>query len=207
MTTTTQNADSQATMTPDQALEALCEGNRRFVESRRENRDLMQQVRETSGGQWPFACVLGCIDSRASAELMFDTGIGDIFSARIAGNVVNEDLLGSMEFACKVAGSRLLMVLGHTSCGAVKGACDDVQMGNLTALLSRLRPAVDGVQVSGERSSANGEFVQAVAEKNVHLTLNAIRERSEVLREMEAAGEIRMVGAMYDVASGKVELL
>ena len=205
--TITQNADSQASMTPDLALKKLLEGNRRFVDNAREQCDLLQQVSETRGGQWPFACLLGCIDSRASTELIFDAGIGDVFSARVAGNVVNEDILGSMEFACQVAGARLIMVLGHSACGAVKGACDDVQLGNLTPLLAKIRPAVDATSTSGERTSANGEFVQAVAEANVHRSLALIREQSEVLNALEAEGQIRMVGAMYDVASGQVSLL
>ncbi|MAJ58964.1 MAG: carbonic anhydrase [bacterium TMED88] len=205
--TITQNADSQASMTPDLALEKLLEGNRRFVENAREQCDLLQQVNETRGGQWPFACLLGCIDSRASTELIFDAGIGDVFSARVAGNVVNEDILGSMEFACKVAGARLIMVLGHSACGAVKGACDDVQLGNLTRLLAKIRPAVDATPTAGERTSANGEFVQAVAEANVQRSLDVIREQSEVLHSLESEGQIRLVGAMYDVSSGQVRLL
>ncbi|MDG2049855.1 MAG: carbonic anhydrase family protein [Myxococcota bacterium] len=205
--TITQNADSQSSMTPDQALTKLIEGNRRFTENAREQCDLLQQVSETQGGQWPFACLLGCIDSRASTELIFDAGIGDLFSARVAGNVVNEDILGSMEFACQVAGARLIMVLGHSACGAVKGACDDVKLGNLTPLLAKIRPAVEATTTPGDRTSSNGEFVQAVAEANVHRSLALIREQSEVLRSLEAEGQIRMVGAMYDVASGRVALL
>lgn len=206
--TTTQNAHSQASMTPDAALQLLIEGNRRFTEDQREDRNLLQQVSATTGGQWPFAAVLSCIDSRVSAELVFDAGIGDLFSARIAGNVANEDLLGSLEFACKLAGSKLVVVLGHTHCGAVKGACDGAKMGNLTTLLSKLQPAVDAItepRDAAQRNSANRDFVQAVATRNVELTVQALRDRSDVLREMEQAGEIRIVGAMYDIETGAVE--
>ena len=205
--TTTQNADSQASMTADQALETLMEGNRRFRDNKRLDRNLLKQVEDTRGGQWPFAVVLSCVDSRASAELLFDAGIGDIFSARVAGNIVNEDMLGSIEFATKVAGAKLVMVLGHTHCGAVKGACDDVQMGNLTALLSKLRPAVEATSTPGERNSQNAQLVQDVAVKNVEMALDSLRERSEVLRELESAGQIRLIGAMYDIENGGVELL
>ena len=206
--TTTQNSESQASMTPDRALELLIEGNRRFTEDQRENRNLLQQVAATTGGQWPYAAVLSCIDSRVSAELVFDVGIGDIFSARIAGNVANEDLLGSLEFACKLAGSKLVVVLGHTHCGAVKGACDGAKMGNLTTLLSKLQPAVDAISEpsdAGQRNSGNKAFVQAVATKNIQLTVQAIRDRSDVLREMEEDGDIKIVGAMYDIETGAVE--
>lgn len=206
--TQTQNADSQSLMTPARALEMLADGNRRFRTDSRENRKLTDQVRATSGGQWPFAAVLGCIDSRASAELVFDTGIGDIFSARIAGNFVNEDLLGSLEFAAKVAGSKLVVVLGHSHCGAVKGACDGVELGNLTGMLKKIQPAVDAVDQpasADQRNSGNAAFVADVARKNVDITVDAIRERSPILRELEADGAIRIVGAMYDVESGEVE--
>ena len=204
----TQNADSQSSMTPEQALELLSEGNARFRASRRSDRDAKHDVKETAGGQWPFAVVLSCIDSRVSSELVFDLGIGDVFSARIAGNFVNEDLLGSIEFGCKVAGSKLVVVMGHTHCGAIKGACDDVQLGNLTSMLGKLKPAVAAVSepaAADQRTSGNPAFVQAVAEKNVELTLDTLRERSPVLRELEDEGSIRIVGAMYDVESGAVE--
>lgn len=206
--TQTQNADSQAAMTPDAALQALMDGNRRFLDGKRESRDDLGQVRATSGGQWPYAVVLGCIDSRVPIEAVFDLGIGDVFGARVAGNFVNEDLLGSMEFACKVAGSKLVVVLGHTHCGAVKGACDGVELGNLTAMLQKLKPAVDHVPEPSDpaqRTSANPAFVRAVILANVDLTIDAIRRRSDVLREMEDAGDIRIVGALYDVESGVVD--
>jgi carbonic anhydrase len=164
-------------------------------------------VNDTSDGQFPFATILSCIDSRVSAELVFDQGLGDIFSIRIAGNFVNEDILGSMEFACKLAGTKLIVVLGHTSCGAVKGACDHARLGNLTALINKIEPAVDAVKEPSDenlRNSKNLEFVDKVAEKNVHLTIGNIRQKSPVLTEMETKGEIKVVGAMYDVSNGEV---
>lgn len=206
--TTTQNQSTQAATTPDDALKHLIEGNRRFVENRREDRNLLEQVEATRGGQWPFAVVLGCIDSRVPVEMVFDAGIGDLFSARVAGNFVNEDVLGSMEFACKVAGAKLVVVLGHTHCGAIKGACDDVKLGNLTAMLAKLRPAVERVTEPADpeqRTSSNVEFVRAVTHENVLATAAAVREQSDVLRELEAEGQIRIVGAIYDVESGSVE--
>jgi len=192
-------------MTAEEAVTRLKEGNARFVAGRQEERELMEEVHRTSGGQSPFAVVLGCIDSRVPPELVFDQGIGDIFSVRIAGNFVNGDILGSLEFACKVAGASLIVVLGHTNCGAIMGACDDVQLGNLTGMLSNLKPAVaaaDGAE--GAHTSEDAVFVQRVAEKNVDLTVEAIQEQSPVLKEMAAQGAIAIVGAMYDVASGVV---
>lgn len=201
----TQTEKSQAELTPEKAIAILKEGNRRFVQNLKVNRNLLQQVNETSTGQYPFAVVLSCIDSRVPAEMIFDQGLGDIFSVRIAGNFVNEDILGSMEFACKIAGSKLIVVLGHTSCGAVKGACDQVKMGNLSGMLEKIKPALDAVQIGGERNAQNAEFVQKVAEKNVELTLQQISEKSEVLREMLQENAIGVVGAMYDVNTGTVE--
>jgi carbonic anhydrase len=200
----TQTKETQQHLTPAKALEILKDGNTRFVQNLKANRDLLKQVNETSDGQHPFAVILSCIDSRTSAELVFDQGLGDIFSVRIAGNCVNEDILGSMEFACKVAGAKLILVLGHTKCGAVKGACDDVRMGNLTALLNKIRPAVVDTQASGERNSANSVFVEAVAQRNVDLAMDQIAERSPILKEMRASGSIGIVGGMYDVSSGEV---
>ena len=198
--------ETQATMTPQKALQFLKEGNQRFQNNLKANRNLLQPVNETSEGQFPFAVILSCIDSRVSAELVFDQGLGDIFSVRIAGNFVNEDILGSMEFACKVAGSKLIVVLGHTSCGAIKGACDDVKMGNLTKLISKIKPAVDAVEVSsGDRNSGNDAFVQQVAEKNVRLTIENIKSQSAILNEMIEKREIGLVGGMYDVQTGSVE--
>jgi carbonic anhydrase len=203
----TQTKETQADLTPTKALQILMDGNKRFVNNLKANRDLLKQVNETSEGQHPFAVILSCIDSRTSAELIFDQGLGDIFSVRIAGNCVNEDILGSMEFACKVAGAKLVVVLGHTRCGAVKGACDDVRMGNLTVLLNKIRPAVDDTRVIGERNSSNNDFVESVALRNVELAVEQIRERSPILKELASAGRIGIVGGMYDVQTGLVQLL
>ncbi len=201
----TQTEKSQAALSPQKALNVLEEGNKRFVQNLRSNRNLLQQVNDTREGQYPFAIILSCIDSRVPAELIFDQGLGDIFSVRIAGNFVNEDILGSMEFACKVAGSKLIVVLGHSSCGAVKGACNNVELGNLTGLLKKLKPAVDAVQTDGERNASNADFVQKVADKNVELTMSKIKEQSPVLKEMLEDGSIGLAGGMYDVSSGEVE--
>ncbi len=196
----------QDSITPTMALELLKSGNTRFTNNLKVNRNLLQQANETSEGQHPFAVILSCIDSRTSAELIFDQGLGDVFSVRIAGNIVNEDILGSMEFACKVAGAKIIIVLGHTKCGAVKGACDHVEMGNLTALLSKIRPAVDDeTSVKENRNSGNGEFVEKVATINVKRTVKAIMERSPILKEMIEAGSIGIAGGNYDVTSGEVE--
>lgn len=203
----TQTKETQAALNPNTALELLKEGNKRFVEQDQADRNLLAQVAETTTGQYPFATILSCIDSRVSAELIFDQGVGDIFSARVAGNIVNADILGSMEFACKLAGTKIIVVLGHTSCGAVKGACDDAKMGNLTELLSKIRPAVNAVSEpsdAGQRTSKNLDFVNSVAEKNVKMTIDNIRKQSPVLKEMEDNGEILIVGGMYDISNGKV---
>lgn len=200
--------ETQATMTPEKSLTFLKEGNERFQNNLKANRNLLEQVNDTSEGQFPFATILSCIDSRVSAELVFDQGLGDIFSVRIAGNFVNEDILGSMEFGCKLAGTKLIVVLGHTSCGAIKGACDHARLGNLTALINKIEPAVEAVTEPADesiRNSKNLEFVDKVAAKNVELTIKNIRKQSPVLAEMEENGEIKIVGAMYDIASGAVE--
>ena len=200
-----QNQETQASLRPATALQILKEGNQRFINNERADRNFLEQVNATSNGQWPFAAILSCIDSRASAELIFDQGIGDIFSIRIAGNIINDDILGSMEFACKVAGSKIIVVLGHTKCGAVKGACDHVEMGNLTTLLSKLQPAVEAETTTTEnRNSSNPEFVEHVAEINVKRTVEAIKEKSNILREMIDSGQIGIVGGMYEVETGKV---
>lgn len=200
------NKEIQQQTTPLQALEILKEGNKRFVSNQKESQDYLEQVKDTSGGQWPFAIVLSCIDSRTSTELIFDLGIGHVFNARIAGNIVNEDILGSMEFACKAAGSKLIVVLGHTKCGAVKGACDAVELGNLTTLLSKITPAVQAENETKEnRSSANAEFVQKVAEINVRRNIEEILQKSPILNEMVQNGEIAVIGGMHDIATGKVE--
>ena len=193
-------------LTPRIALEILKEGNERFVKNLKANRNLLEQVNATRDGQWPFATILSCIDSRTGAELVFDQGLGDIFSVRIAGNIVNTDILGSMEFACKIAGSKLIVVLGHTKCGAVKGACDHVEMGNLTELLAKLQPAVyQEKETTKERSSKNGIFVENVATINVKRNVLNIIERSFILEQMVENGEIGVVGAMYNIETGKVE--
>lgn len=199
--------ETQATMTPEKSLEYLKEGNLRFQNNLKANRNLLEQVNDTSDGQFPFATILSCIDSRVSAELVFDQGLGDIFSVRIAGNFVNEDILGSMEFACKLAGTKIIVVLGHTSCGAVKGACDDAKLGNLTAMLSKIKPAVNAVENPTDknlRNSSNIDFVNDVAIKNVDLTIQRILNESEVLATMAKNGEIKIVGAMYHINTGAV---
>lgn len=200
--------ETQATMTPEKSLQFLKEGNERFQNNLKANRNLLEQVNDTSEGQFPFATILSCIDSRVSAELVFDQGLGDIFSIRIAGNFVNEDILGSMEFACKLAGTKLIVVLGHTSCGAIKGACDHARLGNLTALINKIEPAVSAVEEPADeslRNSKNLEFVDLVAKKNVEITLDNIRKQSSVLAEMEKKKEIMIVGAMYDISTGAVQ--
>lgn len=195
----------QAAITPDMALNLLKEGNRRFMSNLKANRNLLEQANETSDGQHPFAIILSCIDSRTSAELIFDQGLGDIFSVRIAGNIINEDILGSMEFACKVAGAKIIAVLGHSKCGAVKGACDHVEMGNLTALLSKIQPAVyDEKTELQNRNSNNSEFVEKVAVINVKRTVHSIIERSPILKEMLQNGEIKLVGGMHEISTGEV---
>jgi carbonic anhydrase len=202
----THNKETQQNTTPAKALEILAEGNHRFVNNLKINRNLLQQVNETTDGQWPFAVILSCIDSRTSAELIFDQGLGDIFSVRIAGNIVNDDILGSMEFACKIAGSKFIVVLGHSKCGAVKGACDHAQMGNLTTLLSKIEPAVNEEKsTTDNRSSSNSSFVENVAAINVRRNVQAILDKSPILKEMVDNGEIGIIGAMHDISTGNVE--
>jgi carbonic anhydrase len=201
----TLNKELQASITPRKALEILKEGNNRFVNNLKAHRDLLEQVNDTRDGQWPFATILSCIDSRTSAELIFDQGLGDVFSVRIAGNIVNTDILGSMEFACKVAGSKLVVVLGHSKCGAVKGACDHVEMGNLTELLSKIQPAVyQEKETTADRSSKNGTFVENVSEINVKRSVKNIIERSYILEQMVENGEIGIIGAMHNIETGEV---
>jgi carbonic anhydrase len=201
----TLNKEIQSAITPRKALEILKEGNNRFINNLKAHRNLLEQANETRDGQWPFATILSCIDSRTSAELIFDQGLGDVFSVRIAGNIVNTDILGSMEFACKVAGSKLIVVLGHTKCGAVKGACDHVEMGNLTELLSKIQPAVYQEKTTSEnRNSSNSTFVENVAEINVKRNVKNIIERSFVLEQMIENGEIGIVGAMHNIETGEV---
>lgn len=201
----TLNKELQASITPRKALDILKEGNNRFINNLKAHRNLLEQANETRDGQWPFATILSCIDSRTSAELIFDQGLGDVFSVRIAGNIVNTDILGSMEFACKVAGSKLIVVLGHTKCGAVKGACDHVEMGNLTELLSKIQPAVYQEKTTKEnRTSSNATFVENVAEINVKRNVKNIIERSFVLEQMIENGEIAIVGAIHNIETGEV---
>jgi carbonic anhydrase len=204
----TQTQQTQSSITPQKALQMLEDGNSRFVQGKMLQRNLMQQVKATGSGQFPFAAIVGCIDSRASNELIFDQGIGDIFSARIAGNFVNDDILGSLEFACAAAGAKLILVLGHTECGAVKGACDDVVLGNLTQTLANIKPAVADVSdYDSDRSSKNASFVQAVTDRNVELTVERIRKRSPILGGMVDKGQIGLAGAMYNVHNGKVTFM
>jgi carbonic anhydrase len=198
--------ESQEQMTPRKALEFLQEGNERFVGNLKAHRDLLEQANATIDGQWPFATILSCIDSRTSAELIFDQGLGDVFSVRIAGNIVNTDILGSMEFACKVAGSKLIVVLGHSKCGAIKGACDHLEMGNLTELLSKIQPAVyQEKKTLEDRTSKNNSFVENVAKINVKRNVKNIIERSNILERMIENSEIGIVGAMHDIGTGKVK--
>jgi len=195
----------QAAITPAMALDLLKEGNKRFVNNLKVNRNLLQQANETSDGQHPFAVILSCIDSRTSVELIFDQGLGDVLSVRIAGNVINEDILGSMEFSCKILGAKIIVVLGHSKCGAIKGACDHLEMGNLTALLSKIQPAVyDEKTVTESRDSGNDEFVEKVAAINVRRTVHAIMERSPILKEMIQSGAIGIVGGNHDISTGEV---
>lgn len=192
----------QDAITPSLALKLLREGNSRFINNLKVNRNLLQQVNETMDSQHPFAVILSCIDSRTSAELVFDQGLGDVFSIRIAGNVLNEDILGSMEFACKVAGAKIVVVLGHTKCGAIKGACDHVEMGNLTNLLSKIKPVLEKTPYTNGTVYA---YPNAVAANNVHYVMDEIASRSEILKEMIESHEIAIVGGMYDVETGVVD--
>ena len=193
-------------ITPMEAIEILKNGNERFVSNLKVNRNLLQQVNETSDGQHPFAVILSCIDSRTSAELIFDQGLGDVFSVRIAGNIQNADILGSIEFSCKVAGAKVVVVLGHTKCGAIKGACDHVEMGNLTTLLEKIKPAVAAeTSTKADRNAGNSVFVENVATLNVKITAKQILKNSPILSEMIAKGEIALIGGMYDVETGIVD--
>lgn len=204
----THTKETQMTTTPLTALQFLREGNYRFVNNLKAHRNLLQQVNETRDGQFPFATILSCIDSRTGAELIFDQGLGDIFSIRVAGNVVSDAVLGSMEFGCKIAGSKLLVVLGHTNCGAIKGACDGVQLGNLTTLLNWIQPSVYLERtVLADRISSNQEFVDKVTRIHVKRSIESIIERSVVLREMIEKEQIGLIGGIYDVKTGVVEFL
>ena len=202
-------ATTQAAVSPDKAVELLLEGNRRFLNNEPINRDLHDQVKDTATGQYPIASVVSCIDSRIPTEIVFDQGIGDIFNARIAGNFINEDISGSLEFACKLANSKVIVIMGHTSCGAVKGACDFAKLGNLTQMLAKIEPAVHAVKTEEgvDRSSKNLDFVNQVSIENVKQSIAKLRDQSSVLKEMEDNGEIKIVGAMYDVKSGAVSMI
>ncbi len=194
-------------MTPDQVIAAMKEGNQRFRSGKGMAHDYLAQKRATAEGQFPAAVILSCIDSRAPAEIILDMGIGETFNGRVAGNIANDDLLGSMEFACAVAGAKLVLVMGHTACGAVKGAIDGAKLGNLTGLLDKIKPAVDATTFSGDRSSKNDAFVDAVAATNVRQTIDEIRRHSPVLAGLEKEGKIKIVGSMYQLVGGKVDFL
>jgi carbonic anhydrase len=201
---TKQERDSMA---PAQVIEELKKGNERFRAGKMAARDYLAEKRASSSGQYPAAVILGCLDSRVPAEIVFDAGIGDTFTGRVAGNVVNDDMLGSMEFACAVSGAKVALVLGHTSCGAVKGAIDDVVLGNLTGLLARIKPAIPATKFDGEKSSKNSVYVDAVARTNVVLALDEIRRRSPILEQLEKQEKIKIVSAMYDLTNGKVDFV
>jgi carbonic anhydrase len=201
----TYTKEIQEGLTPELAIEILKQGNERFVNNIKAHRNLLQQVNETSTGQFPFAAILSCIDSRTSAELIFDQGLGDILSIRIAGNILNEDILGSMEFACKLAGSKLIVVLGHTKCGAIEGACNNIVLGHITKLLSKIQPAIDQeTETTAERNGTNRSFLLNVTKNNVFITLAKIKEQSSILHEMEQSGEIKIVGGLHDIDTGQV---
>ena len=201
----THSKESQSSLTPETAFQILKEGNGRFINNLKANRNLLQQVNDTSSGQFPFATVLSCIDSRTSAELIFDQGLGDIFSIRIAGNILNEDIIGSMEFATKVAGTKIILVLGHTKCGAIVGACNGVELGSLTKLLEKIKPAIDSeTETQEDRTGNNSTFVKNVTENNVHLVIAKIKKDSPVIAELESSGVLKIVGGLYNVETGEV---
>ena len=201
----THTKETQNILTAEHALEMLKEGNERFVNNIKAHRNLLQQVNETSSGQFPFAAILSCIDSRTSAELIFDQGLGDILSIRIAGNILNEDILGSMELACKIAGSKLIVVLGHTKCGAIEGACNNIEFGNLTALLNKIKPAIQlETETTSERNADNKTYVKNVTVNNVFLTVQKIKEQSSILYELEQSNQIKIIGGLYDLDTGQV---
>ncbi|HEY8690180.1 MAG TPA: carbonic anhydrase family protein [Chitinophagaceae bacterium] len=197
--------ETQDELTPELALDLLKDGNERFVNNIKAHRNLLQQVNETSAGQFPFAAILSCIDSRTSAELIFDQGLGDILSIRIAGNILNEDILGSMEFSCKLAGSKLIVVLGHTNCGAITGACNNIVLGNITGLLNKIKPAIElETETKTNRTDTNEAFLRNVTVNNVIITVKKVREQSSILHEMEETEQIKIVGGLYDVDTGQV---
>lgn len=201
----TQSKETQQNLTSEKAFEILKNGNQRFVNNLKANRNLLEQVNETSDGQYPFATILSCMDSRTSVELIFDQGLGDIFSIRIAGNVLNDDILGSMEFGTKVAGTKILLVLGHTKCGAITGACNAVEMGKLTQLLKKVQPAIDAEkEIRENRTGSNEDFVNNVTINNIHLVMEQIKKQSPIIANMEKEGSIKIVGGLYDLTSGEV---
>ncbi len=204
----TQTKQTQDSLSPQDAFQLLVDGNKRFTQNKFADRNLQQQVTETSKGQYPFAVVLSCIDSRVPAEIVFDQGIGDIFSARVAGNIINEDMLGSMEYGCKVAGSKIIVVMGHTKCGAVTAACNGVELGNITPLLEKIKPAVTAVRQSKtQESEMSSSSIEEVAITNVNMMIENIRKESQILHEMEKENKIKIVGAIYSVESGEVTFL
>lgn len=196
--------EQRDSMTPDQVVESLKQGNQRFRSGKPKHHDYLAQKVSSQDGQFPSAVILSCIDSRAPAEILLDTGIGEAFNGRVAGNIANEDLLGSLEFACAAAGAKVVLVIGHTGCGAVKGAIDNVELGNLTGLLEKIKPAVDATKFDGERKSSNDAFVDAVAKTNVQMTVDNIRSKSEILNTLEKEGKIKIVGSMYNLNDGEV---
>ena len=198
-------AEQREKLSPDQILEIMKKGNARFAKGERKNRDYLREQRASAGGQHPAAVLLSCIDSRAPAEVIMDLGLGDVFNARVAGNILNEDIAGSIEFACKVAGAKVILVMGHTACGAIKGTIDGAQLGNLTGLLAKIRPAVDATTYSGARTSKDPKFVDAVARTNVELTIKKFREMSPVITELAEAKKVVIAGAMYDLATAKID--
>ncbi|KTD57662.1 carbonic anhydrase family protein [Legionella shakespearei] len=201
----TLSKEEQQKITPNQAIDLLRKGNQRFMQNLRFNRNLLQQMNDTADGQFPFASILSCIDSRTTAELIFDQGLGDIFSIRIAANIVNEDIIGSLEFACKIAGSKLIVVLGHTNCGAIKGACDEAELGHLTQLLHKITPAIEQEKTfTEERNGSNMCYVNEVAKINVHNSINTILDKSSILADMVKAKTIKIIGGLYDITTGEV---
>jgi carbonic anhydrase len=191
-------------ITPLQALERLKEGNKRFTEGKTLSRNFLKQVKETSEGQSPYATILSCMDSRTPSEIIFDQGLGDVFNIRIAGNIVNDDIIGSLEFGSTVIGSKLILVLGHTDCGAIKGAIDGVKLGKLTGLLEKIKPAIDSVKTSGERNSGNKEFVKMVSKNNISIVINSIKSASSLIKQLEDGGELILTGGIYNTSTGEV---
>jgi len=194
-------------LSPDEALQKLLDGNLRFRKSEHINRDFMKETQDTAGEQYPFAIILGCIDSRVPVEILFDQGVGDLFVTRVAGNFENDDILASLEFACEVVGSKLIMVLGHEDCGAIKAACDGIEVGHITGLINNIKPAITKTKIDGDNTSVNKKYINDVAKTNVQLTIERIREKSDIIHSLEQEGRIRIVGAYYNLDLGEVSLL